>query len=258
MVALAGSCSASASFAFVAHPSSDAWQYLFLRSVAFGLALSEMRRLGTFAVGAGDGPSSPGALLGVYFLMSLAPLMAAMLACPVALAGSRRSSSFLARTLLRLLRIVSGTSRSTEQPQRPGQEFNELWTKGNPTYCGKYVKFSDLHFYPKPVQKPHPPLWIGGKRCRRWAAPSSSPTRGYPDSDSQTKSVDARAPRARHRRCGARRLRAPRFTGTSADMAACRRSAWSTWRGGTRDQLGAAMPRPSLTPSSVRQEAGKG
>jgi probable F420-dependent oxidoreductase len=41
--------------------------------------------------------------------------------------------------------------------------FKELWTKDKPVFSGKYVKFSDVLFYPKPVQKPHPPLWIGGE-----------------------------------------------------------------------------------------------
>ena len=41
--------------------------------------------------------------------------------------------------------------------------FKELWTSDNPTFDGKYVKFSDVAFTPKPVQKPHPPIWIGGE-----------------------------------------------------------------------------------------------
>jgi len=41
--------------------------------------------------------------------------------------------------------------------------FKELWTSENPTFEGKYNSFSDVKFEPKPVQKPHPPLWIGGE-----------------------------------------------------------------------------------------------
>ena len=37
-----------------------------------------------------------------------------------------------------------------------------LWTQERPSYEGKYVKFNDIGFDPKPVQKPHLPLWIGG------------------------------------------------------------------------------------------------
>ena len=41
--------------------------------------------------------------------------------------------------------------------------FIELWTSDNPTFEGEYVNFSDITFLPKPVQKPHPPIWIGGQ-----------------------------------------------------------------------------------------------
>ena len=41
--------------------------------------------------------------------------------------------------------------------------FRVLWTQDNPRFDGKYVKFHDVDFTPKPVQKPHPPLWIGGE-----------------------------------------------------------------------------------------------
>ena len=41
--------------------------------------------------------------------------------------------------------------------------FKELWTSDNPTFEGKYCSFSNISFLPKPVQKPHPPIWIGGE-----------------------------------------------------------------------------------------------
>ncbi len=41
--------------------------------------------------------------------------------------------------------------------------FKELWTADSPSFDGRYNSFSDLKFEPKPVQKPHPPLWIGGE-----------------------------------------------------------------------------------------------
>ena len=39
----------------------------------------------------------------------------------------------------------------------------ELWIKDDPRFEGKYVKFADVLFEPKPVQKPHPPIWVGGE-----------------------------------------------------------------------------------------------
>ncbi len=38
----------------------------------------------------------------------------------------------------------------------------ELWTKDDPVFEGRYVSFRDVAFEPKPVQKPHIPVWMGG------------------------------------------------------------------------------------------------
>jgi probable F420-dependent oxidoreductase len=40
--------------------------------------------------------------------------------------------------------------------------FKELWTKDEPEFRGEYVQVSGIGFQPKPVQRPHPPIWIGG------------------------------------------------------------------------------------------------
>jgi probable F420-dependent oxidoreductase len=40
--------------------------------------------------------------------------------------------------------------------------YKELWTKDNPVFNGKHYQISGSGFQPKPVQKPHPPIWIGG------------------------------------------------------------------------------------------------
>jgi probable F420-dependent oxidoreductase len=39
----------------------------------------------------------------------------------------------------------------------------ELWTRDDPHFAGRYVNFSNIFFEPKPVQKPHPPIWVGGE-----------------------------------------------------------------------------------------------
>ena len=41
--------------------------------------------------------------------------------------------------------------------------FKALWTRDDPRFEGQYVRFADVTFLPKPVQLPHPPLWIGGE-----------------------------------------------------------------------------------------------
>ena len=46
------------------------------------------------------------------------------------------------------------------------QMFKELWTSESPSFEGKYHSFSGLTFLPKPVQKPHPPIWVGGESRR--------------------------------------------------------------------------------------------
>ncbi len=41
--------------------------------------------------------------------------------------------------------------------------FKELWTGDDPAFDGAYGTFSNISFLPRPVQKPHPPIWIGGE-----------------------------------------------------------------------------------------------
>ncbi len=40
--------------------------------------------------------------------------------------------------------------------------MKEIWTKEVATYAGEFVKFDRIKSWPKPVQKPHPPILIGG------------------------------------------------------------------------------------------------
>ena len=37
-----------------------------------------------------------------------------------------------------------------------------LWTERNPTFAGRYFRVSDCAVTPKPVQRPHVPVWVGG------------------------------------------------------------------------------------------------
>jgi probable F420-dependent oxidoreductase len=41
--------------------------------------------------------------------------------------------------------------------------FKALWTEDDPRFDGKYARFENVSFQPKPVQKPHPPIWVGGE-----------------------------------------------------------------------------------------------
>ena len=52
--------------------------------------------------------------------------------------------------------------------------MREIWTKSKAEYHGQFVNFDPMMTWPKPVQKPHPPVIVGGvfphgaKRAPPW------------------------------------------------------------------------------------------
>ena len=42
------------------------------------------------------------------------------------------------------------------------EAMKEIWTQTKPEYHGEFVNFDPMMTWPKPVQKPHPPILIGG------------------------------------------------------------------------------------------------
>lgn len=38
-----------------------------------------------------------------------------------------------------------------------------LWTQAPFSYQGRFLQFDDIVMEPKPYQKPHPPIWVGGR-----------------------------------------------------------------------------------------------
>jgi probable F420-dependent oxidoreductase len=42
------------------------------------------------------------------------------------------------------------------------QILRALWTEEWPSFKGRFYAFDEVRCFPKPVQKPHPPIWIGG------------------------------------------------------------------------------------------------
>jgi probable F420-dependent oxidoreductase len=46
------------------------------------------------------------------------------------------------------------------------QVIRELWTNPEPAFQGDRIHLSDVVFSPQPAQKPHPPIWIGGRSRR--------------------------------------------------------------------------------------------
>lgn len=52
--------------------------------------------------------------------------------------------------------------------------MKKLWTEPSVSFSGRFNNFSDYSLGPRPTQKPHPPIWLGGsapaavKRAARW------------------------------------------------------------------------------------------
>jgi len=78
------------------------------------------------------------------------------------------------------------------------EAMRAIWTKSKPEYTGAFVKFPPMMTWPKPVQKPHPPVLVGGAFPTGRAGPSPSAMVGA-----------ARAP-ARLRRRARQAARVPR------------------------------------------------
>lgn len=46
--------------------------------------------------------------------------------------------------------------------------IKNLWTEENPEFDGEFFSYSDIKFEPKSVQKPHPPILVGGNSEKAW------------------------------------------------------------------------------------------
>ena len=66
------------------------------------------------------------------------------------------------------------------------QVFKLLWTQDVSSFTGRYYRLTDAACNPKPAQRPHPPIWIGGagegktlrivaEHADVWNAPEGSP-----------------------------------------------------------------------------------
>jgi probable F420-dependent oxidoreductase len=65
----------------------------------------------------------------------------------------------------RLLNSDFGTAATRAARLREGIEvMRELWTKDRVDFKGEFYETENAVVAPKPVQKPHPPLWLGGFR----------------------------------------------------------------------------------------------
>ncbi|MBI3796321.1 MAG: LLM class flavin-dependent oxidoreductase [Deltaproteobacteria bacterium] len=55
------------------------------------------------------------------------------------------------------------TQRRARQFVEGLQVLKALWTQPRATVKGDFWKFENVHMEPKPLQKPHPPLWFGAR-----------------------------------------------------------------------------------------------
>ena len=56
--------------------------------------------------------------------------------------------------------------------------FKQLWSQSPASFDGRFYQYTDIRCEPFPVQKPHPPIWVGGhsraalrRTAWRWLAP---------------------------------------------------------------------------------------
>jgi len=64
-------------------------------------------------------------------------------------------------------------STARERAERLGEALEvmtRLWTADHPSFTGKYYLLANAPFAPAPIQKPHPPIVIGGKG-KKWILP---------------------------------------------------------------------------------------
>ena len=80
------------------------------------------------------------------------------------------------------------------QTREAVEALKELWTKDEAEYHGQYYDFSPVYCNPKPVQKPHPPVLLGGnaknvlQRVAKWGD-GWLPNRATPDQILESKKI---------------------------------------------------------------------
>ncbi len=84
----------------------------------------------------------------------------------------------------------AGRGRATDEYI---EAFKALWSQDRPAYSGEFVKFDNVLFAPKPVQKPNPPIWVGGESDAAMRRTVRLGDVWYPGSNSRSPLLDTPA-----------------------------------------------------------------
>jgi probable F420-dependent oxidoreductase len=52
--------------------------------------------------------------------------------------------------------------------------IKSLWSEGESAHAGRFWQFDGITMEPRPVQQPHPPIWVGGRPARKVAGPDGT------------------------------------------------------------------------------------
>jgi F420-dependent oxidoreductase-like protein len=86
-----------------------------------------------------------------------------------------------------MLGIEFGTVRERlDRFEEACQLIRALWTEERTTFHGEHYRLTDAYANPKPVQRPYPPIWVGGRGRKRtlriaaqyadvWNTPAADP-----------------------------------------------------------------------------------
>jgi probable F420-dependent oxidoreductase len=72
--------------------------------------------------------------------------------------------------------------------------FKQLWSQSPASFDGRFYRYADVRCEPFPVQKPHPPIWVGGHHAPPYAGRPGMATAG-------TLSAPLPPHRCPHRKC---------------------------------------------------------